>query len=212
MEGDSLHKIQKLHNYVDSNILPNVESIALTGVGDPFMSQIFRKFLVDFNKNKYPNVKRIHLHTNGQLFNSKIYQKMKGLQDIELSVDISIDASTAETYSLVRPPGKWDRLLENLQFINSLPNIKLLGISMVVQQSNYREMLSFIEMGKYFVKRGREVYVEFKRPRQWNHLTDECFNSIEVDNDEFRDVVSLVELKRCMNTPVQVRHNLQEYL
>ena len=212
-KGKELTKIQHLHKYVEEYILPEVESIALTGVGDPFQSQVFRKFLFEFNSQKYPNIKRIHFHTNGQLLTDKLYQKMKGIHDLDLSIDISIDAACEETYLKVRPPGNWKRLLKNLEFIKCLPNLKLFGISMVVQQDNYKEMLDFIKLGESFPLYTEGTFVEFKRPRQWGHLSDEQYEKIEViNNEEFKDLMSLVELKKVMGGPLSVRHNLQEFV
>lgn len=102
-KGAQLEKVLYIQEYVENQILPTVESIALTGVGDPFYSQSFRKFLLNFDAQKYPRLKTIHFHTNGQLFDEKMYEKMKGLHHLNLSTDISIDAASAEVYSKVRP-------------------------------------------------------------------------------------------------------------
>jgi hypothetical protein len=84
---------------------------------------------------------------------------------------------------------------------------------MVVQQDNYKEMLDFIKLGESFPLYTEGTFVEFKRPRQWGHLSDEQYEKIEViNNEEFKDLMSLVELKKVMGGPLTVRHNLQEFV
>jgi MoaA/NifB/PqqE/SkfB family radical SAM enzyme len=199
-----------------------VESIALTGVGDPFMSRVFRNFLFNFDSKKYPGIKIIHFHTNGQLFDETTYNKMKGIHHLKISTDISIDATTAEVYNKVRAPGNWDRLMKNLQFIKGLDNLDLLGISMVVQQDNYMQMPAFIELAESLVHNKRNTFVEFKRIRQDAHLSQEQFQFIGIDEmdvdrkHEFLETLNRVEMKRRYNAKnkilPEIRHNLQEYL
>ncbi len=57
--------------------------------------------------------------------------------------DISIDASTPETYAVNRRGGRFEVLLRNLEFITSLRRdgpLTWLGINMVVQENNFEEM------------------------------------------------------------------------
>jgi MoaA/NifB/PqqE/SkfB family radical SAM enzyme len=220
--GKHLEKVIQLHEFVEQNILPQVSSVALTGVGDPFMSRVFRKFLMEFSKEKYPHIRHMHLHTNGLLFDEKSWQKMPGLRDVELSADISIDAATEATYQKVRPPGEWLVLMQNLQFIKSIPNLKELGISMVVQQANFSEMETFVELGASLSKKGRLTFVEFKRARQYYHLNNEQYARINVGNlsdvefSLFKSMVAKIDATRRLHelkhlTPA-IRHNLHEFL
>ena len=219
-EGKSLKGVEYVHEYVETNILPMIESIALTGVGDPFYSPLFRDFLMNFDPQKYPNLKKIHFHTNGQLFDEKIYDKMKGIHHLKLSIDISIDAANSEVYSKLRPPGNWNRLIKNLQFIKGLDNLECLGISMVVQQENYKQMMAFVELGESLIHKDRFTFVEFKRitkkydsMNQKDSALDEVAPLIKKD---FLKRLHLIEKKRLSNakkrTMPEIRHNLQEYL
>jgi MoaA/NifB/PqqE/SkfB family radical SAM enzyme len=220
--GEDLKKVQYIQDYAERQILPTVESVALTGVGDPFMSQVFRNFLINFDKHKYPNIKTIHFHTNGQLFDEVLYAKMKGLHHLNISTDISIDAASAAVYHKVRPPGNWDRLMKNLQFIKQIDNLVLLGISMVVQKENYQEMPAFIELGESLVHNNRNSFVEFKRLRQYYGVSDQDYKRISLDSadalmtEDFLNILNRVEAKRKYNAKNSIRpdinHNLQEYI
>jgi len=221
-QGDQLKKVQYIQEYAEKQILPTVESIALTGSGDPFMSRVLRNFLINFDSKKYPNIKSIHFHTNGQLFDEKMYNKMKGIHHLKLSTDISIDAATSGVYGKMRPPGKWERLMKNLQFIKGLDNLVLLGISMVVQQENYKEMLPFVELGESLVHNNRETFVEFKRLSHWPHLSDQQYKKMGLDEidpsmkKDFLEILHLVERKKMYNAKNKIwpaiHHNLQEYI
>ena len=70
--GDKLAKVQYLQEYVEKQILPELESIALTGVGDPFMSRVLRNFLINFDSKKYPR-------SSPKIFGSKIIKPGKAV-------------------------------------------------------------------------------------------------------------------------------------
>lgn len=222
VRGNELDRIKELQSFVEARILPEVESVALTGVGDPFMSRVFRNFLIDFDITKYPALKTIHFHTNGQLFDERMYAKMPGIHGLRLSVDISIDAAGPEVYGKVRPPGDWTLLMRNLQFIKNIDNLILLGISMVVQPANFREMPAFVKLGESLVSGGRQTFVEFKRPRNYSHLSEEEFSQLDIGQlppDEmtlFQGILTEIERKRLFNARrgilPAINHNLQEFL
>lgn len=223
IKGGEFERVHKLHQKVETVLLPQVESIALTGVGDPFMSKIFRKFLFEFDSHKYPHLKKIHFHTNGQLFNEKLYNKMLGIHGLELSMDISIDASCSETYSKVRPPGNWNTLLENLDFIKKLDNINEVGFSMVVQKENYKEMHDFIDFATQQLAPKKNLFVEFKRLRHWeNVIPFEEYKKIgleflsPVQKIDFLEMVESIDSRRRYhdknNIKPTIKHNLQEFI
>ncbi|MCS6934338.1 MAG: radical SAM protein [Chitinophagales bacterium] len=219
---NELNRVYDLHKYTFKYIVPEVESIAFTGVGDPFMSKVFRQFMMEFNPADFPRLKVIHLHTNGLLFDEETYTQMKGLHRIQLSTDISIDAASADVYAIVRPPGKWERLMKNLQFIRKLDNLVLLGISMVVQRANMHQLREFVALGEQLVYGRRETFVEFKRLRHDPHISAEAYRQMNVDDappDLLRkfseDLQYLEQLRQYQNRyriMPEIRHNLQVYL
>src|SRR5690606_20179318 len=117
------------------------------------------KFLFELDSKKFPKLKKIHFHTNGILFDEELFNKMKGIHSLDISMDISIDAASEKVYQKVRPPGNWNTLMKNLEYIKTLKNISEVGISMVVQQENYHEMHQFIELGVRQVVKNRNVFV-----------------------------------------------------
>jgi len=220
--GRERERILRIHEAAASGILPRVRSVSLTGVGDPFGGRVFREFLEAYDPRRFPGIRSIHLNTNGQLFSPEMYARMPGLHGLQLSTDISIDAATPEVYERLRPPARWDRLVENLRFLRALRNLHCLGISMVVQADNYRQMLDFIQLGESLVHRNRYTFVEFKRIRQWGHVPEEEFRRTSLANlsaperEALQDLLRSVEERRAHNAshglyPV-IRHNLQGIL
>ncbi len=221
-QGEAAALVARIHEVVQDHILKDVRSISLTGTGDPFGSRTFRTFLLGFEPRRFRQMRSIHLNTNGQLFSREMYEQMAGLHRMMLSTDISVDATTQEVYERLRWPGKWERLMENLAFIRTLKNLQCLGISMVVQYENFRQMLDFIRLGESLMYKGRYTFVEFKRIRNWGHLSEQEFRRMSMadmspkEKAEFLSLLRAVEEKRVFNArrgryPV-IRHNLQAYL
>ncbi len=145
----------KLDDLTEKSLLPMLKDageVIITGSGDAFGSNHFRNLIKRLtSSDDYRNLK-IHLHTNGQLFDERAWKEL-GLAGHVGAVQISIDAATADTYSFVRRPGNFARLLKNLAFIKRMREageIQHLMFSMVVQARNYKEMPAFVKMGQDF--------------------------------------------------------------
>ena len=118
--------------------------------GEIFASGLMLSLLEKLNVNELPNLK-ITLHTNGLLAAKKWY-KIQHLNSAIKNVTVSIDASTKETYEVVRRGGIWEELLENLEFIR---NKKAeLGFSfnsrLIFQQKNFKEAVDFYHLSKSY--------------------------------------------------------------
>lgn len=113
------------------------------GGGDPFASLIYKKTFELFSKN---NNVIFNLMTNGLLIKNNI-QYISNLLD-RMHFKISIDAATKETYEKIRRGGKWEQLLENLDYLKS--NNKISVAVFVVQVENFREIPAFINFCKEY--------------------------------------------------------------
>jgi sulfatase maturation enzyme AslB (radical SAM superfamily) len=196
-DGVELDKIEWVMNEIERSYGNTLQRIYLSGTAEPFASKSYRKLLTEFNKKKYPKVYNIQLHTNGTLFNQKMWNDMKTIQPFIKTIEISIDAATKETYEKLRRGGKWESLIENLHFINTLPITDVI-LSMIVQDTNYKEISLFYEnMLKIFPTKGRTY---FKKICNWHTFTKEEFMDKEVFNPKhpkFEDF--LIELKKINN-------------
>jgi pyruvate-formate lyase-activating enzyme len=148
-------KQEQLDSLIDPVILPllaGAETVNITGSGDPFGSNHFRRLIKRLtNAGEFPALK-IDLHTNGQLWDERAWTDL-GLAGRVRNAHISIDAATSDTYSFARRGGSFERLLKNLEFVRKLRRsgeISYLEFSMVVQSRNFREIPAFIQMGEDF--------------------------------------------------------------
>lgn len=157
--GEELARAESLACRVPQSAA-EAEELRLSGTGDPFGSPVYLRMLQAFSPQDYPRLRRIHLHTNGQLWDEATWRTMPALHPFVRTAEISVDAARAETYGTVRPGGNFERLLRNLDFLQTLPVAATL--SFVVQAANWREMPDFVALGR---KRGFRVY--FSRLVNW---------------------------------------------
>ena len=145
----------KLDDLTEKSLLPMLKDageVIITGSGDAFGSNHFRNLIKRLTASDDYRDLKIHLHTNGQLFDERAWRDLNLAGHVG-AVQISIDAAEADTYANVRRPGNFARLLKNLAFIKEMREIgeiQHLMFSMVVQDANYREMPAFVRMGQQF--------------------------------------------------------------
>jgi sulfatase maturation enzyme AslB (radical SAM superfamily) len=95
----------------------------------------------------------------------KLETKIDILKNLN-SIGISIDGATKQTYESLRVGGKFEKIIENLEFLKEIKNFDV-HLHFVVQQENYHEIEEIIELGlKYDVDK---IYL--------NKITD--WNTIE---------------------------------
>ena len=127
-----------------------VFTLSITGSGDPFASKVFRELLFSLDGRKYPNM-RINLQTNGVLLTPKTWRRMHAIHENVMTVLLSIDAATKETYDITRRGGHWETLMENCARLGEFRaggQIKYLRFDFVVQLANYTEMPAFVELSR----------------------------------------------------------------
>lgn len=197
--SNEIGKIDWIIKEIETNYGDDLQGLYLSGTADPFASKSFRKLLTDFDKNKYPKVNNIQLHTNGILFNKEMWDLMLPIQNLLTVIEISIDASTKETYNEVRRGGDWDVLIDNLKFISTLP-LKSIRLSMVVQENNYMEMYDFYNL-MYGIF-GNKAHIFFKKISNWGTYTDEEFFYKEIHNPSHPEFnIFLLQLMKIDNKP-----------
>lgn len=123
--------------------------IKLSGSGDPFASLITRPLFQNFNAG--PN-HRLSIMTNGLLIKKQL-SKSLFMNNLDV-LSISVDAGTAATYQRVRPGGKWDILLENLDFVRDQGKSGITDLRFAVQNNNYKDIPAFVELCKRYQIRG----------------------------------------------------------
>lgn len=201
---DTIDKIQK-------TLGESIETIYITGSGDPFVSVGFKRFLREFDKRKWPSLKKIHLHTNATKWNRQMWASMKNIHPYVKSCEISIDAATKNTYeNKVRIGGNWDELISNLKFISSINSLREIKASFVVQKSNYKEMKLFYDLMLGIF--GSKVNVFFGKITNWGTYSENDFKLHKIwdsEHPEFNDFVKELNITLPAN---QGWTNLQEFI
>jgi len=165
----------------------------------------------NLDDSKWPKLKNIHLHTNATKWNPKLWKYIKNAHKYIRSCEISIDAATKDTYeNKTRIGGNWDELMENLQFISTLPKLKRIKTSFVVQQSNYTEMKDFYDMMIKIFKHKAEVF--FGKINNWGTFKNEVFLTHKIWDEAHPEHQLFVDEVNKALPAKQCWHNLQEFV
>jgi MoaA/NifB/PqqE/SkfB family radical SAM enzyme len=127
--------------------LRRAKEVSLYGLGEPLIdNDYFEK--VDFVRLLGAEVT---LSTNGILLDEESRQRV--IESGIRGLGISLDAVTAETYAVVRPPGGFDRAVENLKALVRLRNESgtgrpLIALSFAMMRQNLDEVPAFPELVK----------------------------------------------------------------
>jgi MoaA/NifB/PqqE/SkfB family radical SAM enzyme len=184
-KGKDLDKALSIQEVILREAMNDAHELYITGSGDGFGGEFWRNLLKSITLEKYPNVKNLHLHTNGVGWTKKIWGMLYNLHSIpRITTEISIDASTEDTYHQIRVGGIWKILQENLHFIfTEIPNLEFVRLTFVVQNNNYMEMLDFIKMADYFQKlNGMKTAVSFQHINNWGTFSNADFMIKNVAN------------------------------
>ena len=187
--GKDRKQVEKKLDEITNEISSTVKRLYLTGKADPFYSKSFREFLETLDSNKFKKLESIHLHTNGSLWNKTMWERVKAIHPYVNSCEISIDVGTKETYETkTRIGGKWDVLLENLEFITTIDTIKFFSFSFVVQDSNFREMKQFYDMITTYMKDSKSKFdVFYNAIVNWGTYSKEEYLEKNVTNPNHKD-------------------------
>lgn len=162
--------------------------------GDPLASNFYRYVMTQLSDLPV----RFQLRTNGLLLKKHLSELciLPKLKELE----ISIDAASAGTYEQVRWPGRWDSLIENLDYMSEVrkQNKFKTVANFVVQASNYTEMLDFVHLcDKY------DMVPDFTLLQDWNTF-DHMQNAVHYHaHDNYRDFCTVVqhpEIKKHIGT------------
>jgi MoaA/NifB/PqqE/SkfB family radical SAM enzyme len=207
--SEGVKRVEKTIEDIDNYYSANVKTLYITGSGDPFVSVGFRNYLRNFNPKKYPKLQGIHLHTNASMWNKEMWDSMTNIHKYVHSCEISIDAGTKETYeNKTRLGGNWDNLINNLNFISTLPiSVKT---SFVVQDCNYMEMELFYDLMYSIFKNNVNVF--FGKITNWGTFSDGEFKLKQVwDINHPEHIQFKKEFNKICKNP-KLFHNLYEFI
>lgn len=173
------HVVEKTIKLLDSGAFVELN---ITGSGDPFASPLYWDFLCSLDGNKYPNM-RITLQTNGVLMDDRHLEKLhKIYKNIKL-IQVSIDASTEETYDIVRRNGNFRKLKRNLEHLNKLASSGIFCddfvwmTNFIVSTTNYHEVASFAH---WMLSYETIHSVWYNMIADWGHLSKDEFDKLAI--------------------------------
>ena len=113
--------------------------------GDPFASLIYRRFMRI--SQHLPHLS-YSIQTNGLLC-KQMYPRVRSMFEKLRTLNVSIDGASQHTYESLRRGGSWQKIMDNLRFIKELKQVHQFEfkLHMVVQKSNWHEMLKMCELG-----------------------------------------------------------------
>lgn len=207
----SIKRINTTIEEMEESFSDSIEMIYCSGTADPFASVSYRNYLRNFNPEKYPKLKNIHLHTNASLWNKEMWESMPNIHKYVQSCEISIDAGTKNTYeNVTRLGGDWDNLISNLKFISTIPSIKKVKTSFVVQQSNYKEMGVFLEQMKSIF--GIKTKVFYGKINNWGTFGIKEFEFLKIWDTKHPEHNNFITEFNKISKDPYVFHNLHEFL
>jgi len=177
--------------------MSGVRSLRMNTAGEVFFGKPSRRFMKSLTREQFPDL-RFDLITNGQLLNRRTFEEFD-LRNRMISLSISMDAATEDTYRFVRRGGDFSRLLSNLTFIDGLRQQEdetfTLYLEFIVSAWNFREMPAFVRLAKQF-HADRVVFGAIFNA----HFTKEEFRQIDIadtthpSHAEFLEVLNAPEL------------------
>lgn len=119
--------------------------VQLMSNGDPLASHIVRPLFKSYTPRSGQTFEFI---TNGLLI-KKLLPTSLIFPHIELFL-ISIDAGSKDVYENVRRPGRWDTLIDNLDFLVENNKQNKTRLNFVLQRDNYKDLENFVNLCKHY--------------------------------------------------------------
>ena len=201
---DQKHRRDQLVDRFVKNLFsaPNsrLEEIVLSTSGELFASEVLLGVLEQANLENFPNCK-LHIQTNGLLMRNR-WHRLGQWQNRVSTVNLTADACTKEIYEKLRRGGRYELLLENLEWFKEKKtndNINFI-MKMVVQKDNIDQLEDFYEFGK---RHGADE-VHYSRITDWHVMTPETFASVDVlshSHPDFERANGLLERLKTRGYP-----------
>ena len=183
------NKLKKILNKIDEFLFQPqiIENIFGIGNGEFLASKLLTDWFIEKSKLDI----NFWLQTNGTL----IYKNKDKITDIlkqTKTINVSIDASNEEIYSKVRLNGKWNDLINGLNYLVEERKKKpfILRFNFTISDKNFEDVLNFIDFAKRF--NVDEIY--FTRVRRWPHIKESDWQEMNVFSPNHPQNSKLLEI------------------
>lgn len=157
-----------------------LEEIVMSTSGEIFASEILLEVLQKADLSNFPRCK-LHIQTNGLLMKDR-WHRLKQWSDRVSTVNLTADACTKVEYERLRRGGRYERLIENLEWFKQK---KVAGginfiVKMVVQKDNIDQLEQFYDFAKSY----NADEVHYARITDWGTMSPELFSYVDVLSPE----------------------------
>jgi MoaA/NifB/PqqE/SkfB family radical SAM enzyme len=203
---------ERLKKVLENTIKPmlrDCEELTLLTSGDVFASPVMSKFLKTITKKQYPKMK-IVIYTNAQLLTPQKWAEFSNLEEFSITLRISIDAATKETYEKLRRGGSWDALCKNMAFIAGMRDkgiISHIDTCFIVQKENFLEIPKFVEKSKEW----HSDNASFQAIEDWGIMNQNDFfeaNVCSSRNNNYEKVINLLKEVREKHHEIKISTNI----
>ena len=140
--------LDQTYNRFISVLSSGTKVIYFNGNGELFFNKHLLKIIRNFSSEKYPDVKKFEIATNGTLLNKKMWESLsEDFRKKATSILISLDSCTEDTYHHLRQGAVFTKTMDNILFISNLrkeEKINYLSLNFVIQKRNIEELPDFI--------------------------------------------------------------------
>ncbi|MCI9489058.1 hypothetical protein AALC75_09165 [Lachnospiraceae bacterium 48-42] len=179
IQTNSKAQNEMLDNLYEKNLKPYMKQakhLTLSGCGEAMISPHSRKILQSFSKEEYPELS-VELRTNATTVNASSWNALGTGKEVIRHITVSIDASTKDMFEKLRYPAKWETVLRNLEFIQSLRDageIDLFEFHVVIQTENINQLCDITKMA---IRYSADA-VTFSRLINWREMSEEEYHEI----------------------------------
>ena len=164
-------KLEKLKKILLEQVVAyNPKCMGYAGNGEVFLSDVYQELLLS---HKRVENNHLHLISNGNLFSIKKFKELtRNFESV--SVVISVDAATEETYNKIRRGGNYKKIIENIKILGEMKKesvISSFGLAFVLQYNNVHEARDFV----YLAKENNVDRVLFSKLCNWGTYSDDEF-------------------------------------
>ena len=174
-------------------LVENAKHLCLSGCGEAIISPHSKRVLQSLSREKSPEL-AIELRTNVFSFNPTAWNALGSGREVIRHVAASIDAASKELFERLRAPAKWDIVLKNLEYIQSLRKsgeMDLFEFHVVVQKDNIDELIDIIKMA---IKYEADV-ITFSRLVNWRGMSEEEYQTLNpfwLDNPQHSKLMGVI--------------------
>lgn len=212
--GEQRIQMDKTMDNVIEQLGSELVGLSICGGAEPFFSKTMMRFMREFDASKFPKLKKIHLHTNGTLWNENAWKAITPVHKYISTCEISMDAGTQEVYNIVRLGGDWNKLMNNIDFVLTIPTIKSIQFSFVVQQRNYKDMKNFYNLIQSIMKGSDKKFTIFFNPIvEWGEFEQQNnFKEQEIHNPSHSEYSQFLEELKKVHGKSNVTHSFNDMI